>query len=92
MNAITVAMEQAPPPPLVVMSLSLKITVNPRTGTNEVLRWAWHIQLGDESGLGMLTGSLWSGITCLAARIPTFWVVELAGSWELNVISWGCGL
>ena len=33
---ITVATEQAPPPPLVVMSLSMKITVNPRTGTNEV--------------------------------------------------------
>ncbi len=36
MNAIAVATEQAPPPPLVVMSLSLKITLNPKTGTNEV--------------------------------------------------------
>ena len=36
MKYIAVATEQAPPPPLVVMSLSMKITLNPRTGTNEV--------------------------------------------------------
>ena len=36
MNSVAVAAKQAPPPPLVVMSLSLKITVNSKTGTNEV--------------------------------------------------------
>ena len=36
MSSITVATEQAPPPPLMVMSLSLKITVNPKSGANEV--------------------------------------------------------
>ena len=36
MDHISVATEQAPPPPLVVMSLSVKITLNPKSGTNEV--------------------------------------------------------
>lgn len=36
MDHITVATEQEPPPPLVVMSLSVKITLNPKTGANEV--------------------------------------------------------
>lgn len=36
MNSISVAAEQPPPPPLVVMSLSVKIILNPKTGTNEV--------------------------------------------------------
>ena len=36
MKSVSVMVEQAPPPPLVVMSLSLKIILNPKNGTNEV--------------------------------------------------------
>lgn len=46
MGSITVATEQAPSPPLVVLSLSLKITVNPRTGTNEVGVVYWKSRCG----------------------------------------------
>jgi len=37
MGSVSVMLEQATPPPLVVMSLCLKITLNPKNGTNEVL-------------------------------------------------------
>lgn len=36
MKSVSVMVEQAPPPPLIVMSLSLKIILNPKNGTNEV--------------------------------------------------------
>ena len=36
MGSVSVMLEQATPPPLVVMSLCLKITLNPKNGTNEV--------------------------------------------------------
>ena len=36
MDHVTVAREQAPPPPLVVMSLSIKSILNPKTHSNEV--------------------------------------------------------
>lgn len=55
MNSISVVAEQPPPPPLVVMSLSVKIILNPKTGSNEVqnkknythifLRWIVHFSL-----------------------------------------------
>ncbi len=38
MDQVIVATEQEPPPPLVVMSLSVKITLNPKTGSNEVIK------------------------------------------------------
>ena len=38
MSSISVVAEQPPPPPLVVMSLSVKIILNPKTGTNEVTK------------------------------------------------------
>jgi len=36
MGSVSVMLEQGTPPPLVVMSLCLKITLNPKNGTNEV--------------------------------------------------------
>ena len=59
MKCITVATEQATPPPLVVMSLSVKITLNPRTGTNEVgvaLRWVAVVTLNVAVVLVQLVG------------------------------------
>lgn len=35
-DCVGVAKEQTAPPPLVIMSLSIKITLNPKNGTNEV--------------------------------------------------------
>ena len=37
MECVLVAKEQAPPPPLVTMCLSMKIILNPKTGINEVI-------------------------------------------------------
>ena len=36
MENVGVASEQAPPPPLITMSLSMKVALNGKSGTNEV--------------------------------------------------------
>ena len=38
-ESVRVAPTQAPPPPLVTMSLSFTLSLNPKTHTNEVLRY-----------------------------------------------------
>ena len=64
MKSVSVMVEQAPPPPLVVMSLSLKIILNPKNGTNEVCGGGkeWRGE-GGEEWRGGDEGGVWVSVS-----------------------------